>query len=139
MAGTVRAAGFGTDASYVRTANENVCAIVQIESSLAVDNAVEIASVEGVGCLFLGPSDLSASLGVPRDSSHPTMREAIRSVVAAAQGANKAVGAFCVSVEEAEDYRKLGVNFIALQSDISWLMRGASSARRQLISPSSTA
>lgn len=129
VAGLVRAGRFGLDPDYVTQANGRACAIVQIESAEAVENAGEIADVEGVDCLFIGSADLSASMGYLAQPTHPAVREAITAVISAAKLSGKAVGAFAVSVEDAQWYRSRGVNFVALHSDVAWLSRGASAVR----------
>src|SRR4051812_40083120 len=94
VAGLVRAGRYGLDPVYVKNANEQVCTIVQIESRSGVDNAAGICATEGVDCIFLGPSDLAASLGHLGDTWHPEVVEAMRSVVTQAREAGKAVGVF---------------------------------------------
>ena len=132
VAGLVRAGRYGLDPHYVENANAHACAIVQIESAQAVANVDEIAAVAGVDCLFIGSADLSASMGHLGEPTHPAVREAISTVIAAAQRAGKAIGAFAVTVDDASWYRANGANFVALHSDAAWLARGAMAAREEL-------
>lgn len=138
VAGLVRAGTFGLDPDYVLTANSRACTIVQIETAEALENVEEIAPVEGVDCVFVGTADLSASLGLLGQPTHPTVRAGITRIVTAARAAKKAVGAFAVSVDDARWYRDLGVEFLALHSDVAWLSRGARDALGELGSTGDT-
>lgn len=125
VAGLVRAGRYGLDPLYVKNANEHVCTIVQIESRAAVENAAAICAVEGVDCVFLGPSDLAASLGHLGDIRHPAVVEAMRSVVAKAREAGKAAGVFANDADHAKLFLEWGITFIGLHSDVRWLCQGA--------------
>ena len=75
-----RAAGYGfnlTKSEYVKRANQDLLICVQIEEKLAVTNIEQIAAVPGVDVLFVGPSDLSQSLGHPGEASHPKIKPVI--------------------------------------------------------------
>ena len=75
-----RAAGYGfnlTMSEYVKRANQDLLICVQIEEKLAVTNIEQIAAVPGVDVLFVGPSDLSQSLGHPGEASHPKIKPVI--------------------------------------------------------------
>lgn len=128
VAGLVRGGTFDLDPEYVNGSNAQACTIVQIESAEALGNVEEIAAVEGVDCLFIGTADLSASMGLLGQPTHARVREAIARIIAAPRAADKAVGAFAVSVEDARWYRAQGVGFIALHSDVAWLARGSMGA-----------
>lgn len=125
VAGLVRAGRYGLDPLYVKNANEHVATIVQIESRSGVDNAAAICAIEGVDCVFLGPSDLAASLGHLGDIRHPDVVEAMRSVVAQAREAGKASGVFANDADDAELFISWGATFIGLHSDVRWLCQGA--------------
>jgi 2-dehydro-3-deoxyglucarate aldolase len=125
VAGLVRAGRYGLDPMYVKNANEQVCTIVQIESRSGVDNAAGICATDGVDCVFLGPSDLAASLGHLGDTWHPEVVEAMRSVVAQARKAGKATGVFANDADDAKLFISWGVTFIGLHSDVRWLCQGA--------------
>lgn len=128
VAGIVRAARFGLDAGYVRTANQAACAIVQIESAAGVEAAGEIAAVDGVDALFVGPADLAASLGHLGDSLHPDVQRAIDRVAAAARAQGRAAGIFAGSAAEARDYAARGFRLVSLAADVVWLLAGARQA-----------
>lgn len=128
VAGMVRAGGYGLHADYVKSANDQACAIVLIESVQGLENVDAIAQIEGVDCLFIGTADLSASMGYLGQTTHEAVKAAVDKVLAAAQKHGKAVGIFATSVEEARQYQDQGVCFIALHSDTGWLGRGAMDA-----------
>lgn len=125
VAGVVRAARFGLTESYVQTANQDACTIVQIESAEAVHASREIAAIEGVDCLFVGPADLAASLGHLGHSAHADVQAAIAQVLAAAKAQGKGAGIFAGSSEEAREYAARGFTLIALAADVIWLLQGA--------------
>jgi len=128
VAGVVRAARFGLLADYVHAANDAACTIVQIESVPAVAAVEEIAAVDGVDALFVGPADLAASLGHLGNSRHPEVQQAIDRVLRAAKTRQRAAGIFAGSAAEARDYAERGFTLIALAADVVWLLRGAGEA-----------
>lgn len=128
VAGMVRAGAYGLDSHYVKSANNQACAIVLIESVEGVANVDAIAQVEGVDCLFIGTADLSASMGLLGQTRHDKVKAAVEKVLMGARMHSKAVGIFATSVEEARQYREKGVTFIALHSDVGWLTKGAMDA-----------
>jgi len=128
VAGVVRAARFGLVADYLDRANDAVCTIVQIESAAGVAACNEIAAVDGVDALFVGPADLAASLGHLGESSHPEVQQAIDRVLAAAQAKGRAAGIFAGSADEARAYAARGFTMIALAADVIWLLAAAKQA-----------
>jgi 2-dehydro-3-deoxyglucarate aldolase len=128
VAGIVRAARFGLAADYLHAANAAACTIVQIESAAGVEAAVQIAAVDGVDALFVGPADLAASLGHLGDSGHAQVQQAIDRVASAAKAQGKAAGIFAGSSAEACDYAARGFTLVALAADVVWLLAGARQA-----------
>jgi len=128
VAGVVRAARFGLRADYLKSANAEACAIVQIESAAAVAASPDIAAVDGVDGLFVGPADLAASLGHLGDSAHAEVQRAIERVLAAAKAQGKWAGIFGGGTEEARGYAARGFTLIALAADVIWLLQGARQA-----------
>jgi 2-dehydro-3-deoxyglucarate aldolase len=91
--GVNRAQGYGFDfESYVRTWNESSSFIIQIESVAAVDNIDALLAYEDVDAVMLGPYDLSGSLGVPGQLSHPDVIDASKKVIAACRTRGKSCG-----------------------------------------------
>ena len=112
----------------VRAANEQVLGVVQVESERSVANAAAIAAVDGVDILFVGPSDLSQSMGILGQTDDERFRAALDTVLHAAESAGKACGIFLASEDELDRYRERGFRFLAVGSDISFLVRGARQA-----------
>ena len=113
-----RACGFGVDfEDYFTTANDNVLTIVQIETGEALNNAEEIAAVDGVDVLFVGPLDLSINLGIRQQLDHPAFREAVARIVGACRNNGKAAGTVLRSAESLEQAIRDGYTFIGIGSD----------------------
>jgi len=113
-----RACGFGQDFDgYFATVNDELLTVVQMETAEAVRNAGEIAAVDGVDVLFVGPLDLSVSLGIPQQYDHPSFRDAISRVSDACRNNGKAAGTLLNAPEQIEQTLNDGYTFIALGSD----------------------
>ena len=113
-----RGTGFGAHFDeYFSKANDNLTTVVQIESTQAVDAAADIAAVDGVDVLFVGPFDLSISMGIMNQFDEPAFREALDKVAAAAKGAGKTAGILLARQEQIADVVDRGYTFIALGSD----------------------
>ena len=125
VAGAVRASGYGTVAGYHADAHEELCLLVQVETGTALERLEEIASVEGVDGVFIGPSDLAASLGHLMDPGHDEVQRAIEDAAARLADAGTASGVLAVTAEEAERYAAWGFGFIAAGVDLGLLMGGA--------------
>lgn len=117
---------------YIRAANRETFVVIQIESPQAVKNAAEIAAIEGVDVLFVGPADLSILAGVPGQFEHPVMREAVQSVAAAARASGKHWGLPSGSVERTKELLELGARFICQGCDLIFVKQGLEQMRQQL-------
>jgi len=130
-----RACGFGSDFDeYFRRADSQLLTVVQIETAAAVDHVDEIAAVDGVDVLFVGPMDLSISLGIARQWDHPVFSSAVNKVVSACRKAGKAAGTLVQSEDQIERSVSVGFSFLALSSDGAMVvqgMRGAVAAFRK--------
>jgi 2-keto-3-deoxy-L-rhamnonate aldolase RhmA len=104
-----------------------VVGVVQVESPSAVEHAAEIAAIDGVDVLFVGPTDLSHSLGVPGRFDDPIYLDAVRHVVASATEAGKAAGILLRDAAALPAHRELGFRFIGLGSDGAFVADGARS------------
>lgn len=122
---TSRGANFGSDANYLHEANDRVTLIVQIESTTGLANIAEIAAVEGVDALFIGPSDLAASMGYLGQPTHPAVTEAITTAKAAIDRASKPAGIFAVNPEHARQSIAAGFRFLSVGTDIGLIISGA--------------
>jgi 2-dehydro-3-deoxyglucarate aldolase/4-hydroxy-2-oxoheptanedioate aldolase len=111
----------------VSALNERVVGVIQIEAPRAVESAAEIAAVDGVDVLFVGPTDLSHSMGIPGQFESPDFVAALGRVVAAADGAGKVAGILLRDATVLPRYRELGFRFIGLGSDAAFVTDGARS------------
>jgi 4-hydroxy-2-oxoheptanedioate aldolase len=120
---TGRAARWGRVDNYYRHANNQMCVLVQVETIEGVKNLMDIARVDGVDGVFIGPSDLGAALGHIGDASHPDVREAVAAAITAVRAAGKPAGVLSVNPTLAREYRDAGANFVAVGVDTSMLAR----------------
>jgi len=117
-----RAADYGASfADYLATASDKLVTVVQIETEPTLDVVDEIAAVDGVDVLFVGPLDLSVSLGIPRQFDHARFRSALRKVSDAARAHGKAAGILLGQPSQLEQTVADGFTFIGLGSDGSAL------------------
>lgn len=114
----VRASGFSRDTEYLQQANETVCLIVQVESAAALEALDDIAAVEGVDGVFVGPADLAASLGQLGNPGHPDVQAAIRSAAERIRAAGKAAGILATDDPAARRYLEWGYTFVAVGVDV---------------------
>lgn len=125
MAGA-RASRFGRYPNYAREANAQVCLLVQAESQTALDNLAAIAAVEGVDGVFIGPADLSASMGYVGQLTHPNVVAAIEDAIARINRTGKAAGILTTDETLAKHYLALGALFVAVGLDTNLLARHTS-------------
>jgi 2-dehydro-3-deoxyglucarate aldolase/4-hydroxy-2-oxoheptanedioate aldolase len=126
LALSTRGAGLGERShAEVRGINEHLVGIIQIESPSAVEHAPEIAAIDGVDVLFVGPADLSHSLGVPGQFDAPAYLAAVERVVAAADAEGKATGILLRDAAALPRHLELGFRFIGLGSDGAFIADGA--------------
>jgi len=130
-AAVARATGFGADADYIQTADEQICLVVQAETRTALENIDEIAAVEGVDCVFIGPADLSADMGYPGNPDAPEVQDAIRHIVTRTRAAGKAAGFLHFNTENYAFYRDLGVNMLGTGADVFVLRESLSRLAQQ--------
>jgi len=124
-ASLTRAAGFGKDfGEYLATANEKLLTVVQVETEPTVEQADEIAAVDGVDVLFIGPLDLSVNMGIPRQFDHPRFRAAVAKVNEAAHKAGKTTGILIGTADQIEQTVADGFTFVGLSSDGTVMAEG---------------
>lgn len=112
---------------YLHEANERICLLVQAETTRAIENLDAIAGVDGVDGVFFGPADLSASMGLLGQPSHPDVRRVIGESMRRVRAAGKAPGVLCPDPELARHYIDCGAQFVAVGVDTS-LFAGACDA-----------
>jgi 2-keto-3-deoxy-L-rhamnonate aldolase RhmA len=131
LALSTRGAGLGElGHADVRAINERILGVIQIESPSAVEHAAEIAAIDGADVLFVGPTDLSHSLGVPGRFDDPSYLAALATVVDATERAGKAAGILLRDSTVLPRYRELGFRFIGLGSDSAFIADGARAVLR---------
>lgn len=114
----------GDTMQKLEAANAKTTLFAQIETAEGVENATEIAAVDGVDCLWVGHFDLSCSLGIPAQFDHPDFIEADRRVVEAAKAAGKSLGRLVPNVAEGLARHRDGYDFIAYSAD-AWVLGDA--------------
>ena len=122
MAGA-RASRWGRYPQYVKEANEQVCLLVQAETTEALRNLDAIAATPGVHGVFIGPADLSASMGHVGNPGHPEVQAAIEDGIARIRKAGKAAGILTSDEAQAHRYLALGALFVAVGLDTQILVR----------------
>lgn len=127
-AGPRRSALYGLDTEdYFIKAETEILTIVQIETTEAVNKIDEILTVDGVSLFFIGPTDLSTSLGIRGQQSHPKFLEALEKVLEAGRKYGVPGGIMTYNNEQVQKAFELGFKFISLTSDFRLLIKGADS------------
>ncbi len=125
----VRAGDYRGQEQYTDKQNQRVILIVQVEGTEGIENIDEILAVEGIDVVFLGPYDLSQSLGIPGEVTHPDVESLMRQVCDRAQAAEVVVGAFADTPEIAGQWIDAGVGYVALGADGAFLTNRLASFR----------
>ncbi|SFJ02278.1 2-dehydro-3-deoxyglucarate aldolase/4-hydroxy-2-oxoheptanedioate aldolase [Planctomicrobium piriforme] len=116
-------------AEFCRQANEKTFVAIQIETVSAVECCEEIASIEGVDHLFIGPADLSQAYGVTGQMSHPLLLAAIARVSRACAAYNKTFGAVSFAPEQAASFLEQGCRLISITSDVHTFQHGITAVK----------
>lgn len=120
-----RAARYGRVTDYLKKAHIELCLLVQVETRSALDSLEDIASVDGIDGVFIGPSDLAASLGHVGNPQHPEVQAALEDAVRRLVAIGKPAGILTPNEDEARRYIGWGYLFVAVGSDLGLLTRGA--------------
>ena len=118
-----RASRWNRIPNYLKEASKINSVILQIESSEAVDNIDEIIAVDGIDGLYVGPADLSASMGYLGQPAHEKVIVAIEKVIKAAVDAGKPIGINAFDPELAKHWVSLGVSYVTVASDVTVMAR----------------
>jgi 2-keto-3-deoxy-L-rhamnonate aldolase RhmA len=132
MSGMSRASKFGTVPNYLATADAGMGVIVQLETPQALSQLEQIAAVDGVDALFIGPADLSASMGHIGHFTHPAVMRAMGDAARRCKALGKPVGTIGSTPDVVTQYRAMGFDYLAISSDMGLLMSGALAAVRAL-------
>lgn len=126
IAGSHRAGGYGRHAAeYWKRANDEILVVIQVETATAVADIEGIAKIPGVDVLFVGPADLSTSLGHRGDPGHADVQAAMAKIERAAQANRIALGNITRNWDQARELYGKGYQFLTLCSDTSLLVQGA--------------
>jgi 2-dehydro-3-deoxyglucarate aldolase/4-hydroxy-2-oxoheptanedioate aldolase len=126
IAGSHRAGGYGRHAGeYWKRANDEILVVIQIETASAVADIDAIVRVPGVDVVFVGPADLSTSLGHMGNAAHPEVVAAMEKVETAAKAQGIALGNITRNWDQARELYKKGYQFLTLTSETSLLVQGA--------------
>ena len=125
-ASIARVSGFSRNTEYLKGANDSVCLLLQVESVSGLEALDDIAEVDGVDGVFIGPADLAASFGYLGNAGHPEVQTAIRDAARRIRSAGKAAGILATDEGLARTYLEWGYTFVAVGVDSLLLARSTS-------------
>ncbi|WAH60661.1 aldolase/citrate lyase family protein [Pseudomonas silvicola] len=124
--GPGRAAAYGASiGEYLGKAHDELLLAIQIETAEGLQNIEEIAAVEGIDVIFIGPGDLSVSLNAMGPENAARLNQAITTIIEVSERAGKVTGMFRMSADDVNDWRGFGVSFFVVASDTMFLAAGA--------------
>ncbi|RDB05230.1 HpcH/HpaI aldolase family protein [Runella aurantiaca] len=139
VAKMVRATGFGQNfQAYYDASKESLLGIIQIETVEALNHLDEIAALEGVDVLFIGPADLSMELGIFGQFDNPIFIDALQRIILAAQKAGKSTGILFFNPDDYQKYHDMGIRFIACGADATFVADGARAMAKKLAAARAT-
>ena len=130
VSGLTRASRFGRVPSYLQRAAEELCLIVQVETREALDEIEAIAAVDGVDAIFIGPSDLAASLGHRGEPGHPEVAAAVEDAIRRVVAAGRPAGVLALDLDFARRCMAAGTTFTAVGVDLAVLVRATDALAR---------
>lgn len=126
--GPGRASGYGTRIEQAIADSANTVLAIQIESAQGLANIDEIAAVEGIDALYIGPGDLALSLGAMGPAGRPVLERAIATIVASCKRHGRPAGTFCMTPDQLTQSITQGMTFVTLGSDSVFLGRALKDA-----------
>ncbi len=123
-----RVSDFGQMENYGPSANDQISLLVQVESKTGLDNLDAILAVDGVDGVFIGPADLSASMGYLGQTQHADMRATILTALSRISATGKAAGILTTDDDMIEAALEVGARFVAVAMDIALLLNNAKAA-----------
>jgi 4-hydroxy-2-oxoheptanedioate aldolase len=130
-----RASRWNRIGDYLQAADEQACLLVQVETQRGIEQLSAIAREPGVDGVFIGPADLSASLGFRGQPGHPEVQRVIEASIATVHKLGKAVGILTADETLARRYLELGCTFVAVGVDTTILARGVDALARKFKEP----
>ncbi len=123
IAAMSRASRFGTVPNFIVGANDHVGVVVQLETAAALERLEAIAAVPGIDALFIGPADLSASIGRVGQLMHADVIDAMTDAARRAKALGMPIGSLGGTPEAAARYLSMGYDYVAIGSDLGHLMQ----------------
>lgn len=127
----VRASRWGNRPDYLKRAEEEICLLLQVETVRGLENLAAIAETDGVDGVFIGPADLSASMGYIGQPGHEAVQAAIQQAAQTIRSAGKAAGILALNDTDARRYLDWGYTFVAVGVDLLLLRQGAAALRER--------
>lgn len=115
---------------YFGLANRQQRVIAHIEGRTGFENLDAILAVDGISIIFIGPYDLSQSIGIPGQTDHPQLQETMADIVRRARAAGKTVGTFVETPEQAAHWIAGGVEYISYSVDVGLLLQAFAAAAK---------
>lgn len=134
-----RAARWNRVPDYLASADETISVTVQIESTAAVEAVEDILAVDGVDAIFVGPSDLAASMGLLGQQEHAEVIAAVELCLHAAKAAGKPAGVNAFNPTTAQHYLDQGAAFVLVGADVALLARGSEALAARFVKPTNGA
>jgi 4-hydroxy-2-oxoheptanedioate aldolase len=130
----VRAAGYSSKnkLEYFKESNQNTLIIIQIEGKKGLENIDNILQVEGIDIVFIGPYDLSQSMGVPGQTNHPKVIKAMKMVTEKANKYDKIVGTFVETPVDLKIWKDLGLLYLSYKVDVGIIMDAFISIEKEI-------
>jgi 4-hydroxy-2-oxoheptanedioate aldolase len=125
VTGSGRAARYGRVTDYLKTADSEICLLAQVETGPALDELEAIADTQGVDGVFIGPSDLAASLGHIGQPGHSDVQTRIEDAIKRLKAVGTPGGILTANHDEARRYIDWGFTFVAVGIDLLVLRNGA--------------
>jgi len=122
VAGLHRASRYATVPNYLAHASTEICVIVQIETLAALEQLPQIAAVPGIDSIFIGPSDLAASMGLLGDIANPAVQDKLAQGAQMCREHGKPCGIIGANPEFVAKFAEYGYNWIAIGSDMSFMV-----------------
>jgi 4-hydroxy-2-oxoheptanedioate aldolase len=123
MAGMTRATRYGQVEDYFTTAEQELCLIVQVETVTGIGNLADTARTDGVDGVFIGPADLSASMGLVGQMEHPEVDAVICDAIRKLVEMGVPAGVMALNPDTAKRYISLGASFVAVAVDLVLLAK----------------
>ena len=128
-----RAANWNRIGNYAHCANDEICLIAQAETTTAIENLADIVAVDGIDAVFIGPSDLSASMGYVGNPTHPEVLKTIHQAFTTINNAGKYAGVLAVDKSLVDNYIEAGAKFVGVGVDIALLAQSTQKLVAQYI------